>query len=154
MHFTNFLRSGLLKPPFRNHSTKVILSENQTKNQGWNQNGGGDLADESESRAVTHQVSTCVGARCFGTAQTIMFTAPSWTIVEIQWHRKSERIKYGSNCIARTEKQYFWCPSDWIGADEMGLNAVWQLHRARWRFGSKEAFCYAPFVFVILIFQI
>ena len=26
---------------------------------------------KSESRAVTHQVSTCVGARWFGTAQTI-----------------------------------------------------------------------------------
>ena len=52
MHFTNFLRSGLLKPPFRNHFTKVSLSEYQTKNQGWNQNGGGDLADEKwESRS-------------------------------------------------------------------------------------------------------
>ena len=40
--------------------------------------------DESESRAVTHRVSTCVGARCFGTAastQTIMVPAPSSKIV-------------------------------------------------------------------------
>ena len=46
--------------------------------------------------------------------------------------QKSERNKYGSNCIARSEKQYFWCPSDWFGADDMVLNAVWQLQKARW----------------------
>ena len=63
---------------------------------------------------------------------------------EIQLNQKSETNKYGSNCIARTEKQYFWCPSDWIEADYMGLNAVWQLHRARWRFGSKEASAMPP----------
>ena len=42
MHFTNCLSNGLLNPPFGNISTIVSLSENQTKNRCWDQNGRPD----------------------------------------------------------------------------------------------------------------
>ena len=53
---------------------------------------------------------------------------------------KKQKPRYGSNCIARTENQYFWCPSDWFGADDMVLNAVWQLQKARWKMEQMTGF--------------
>jgi len=53
---------------------------------------------------------------------------------------KKQKPRYGSNCIARTENQYFWCPSDWFRADEKVLNAVWQLQKARWKMEQMTGF--------------
>ena len=55
------------------------------------------------------------------------------------------------NCIARAEKQYFWCPSDWFGADEKVLNAVWQA--ALGEMGNGTKWWLLPCLFLICDFS-
>ena len=122
--FHKLLCSSLLNLPFGNHSKEVSLSEIEAKNQSWKQYGRWTWARWKWEL----ERSTCRVYLCWNTpTPTTCYLAPHLNNrEEIQLVQKSERTNMAVNCIARSEKQYFWCLSDWFGADEKVLNAVWQ----------------------------
>ena len=122
--FYKLLCSGLLNLPFGNHSEKVSLSENQTKNQSWKQYGRQTWARWKWEL----ERSTCRVCLCWKTpTPTIFYLAPHLNNRKQHNHIKNLKVTNMSSCSVRAEDfpVKFW-------SSEKVLRLDWQfLHRAR-----------------------
>ena len=122
--FHKLLCSGLLNLPFGNHSEKVSLSENQTKNQSWKQYGRQTWARWKWEL----ERSTCRVCLCWKTpTPTIFYLAPHLNNRKQHNHIKNLKVTNMSSCSVRAEDfpVKFW-------SSEKVLRLDWQfLHRAR-----------------------